>query len=129
MYKDIICSIVWNNDNLKQAKNVSVYDWLGKMAFKNRLTAIITYKSHLYIKIQNILYYWVKMTICKIECKFGFKMSSMGDPWVAQQFSACLWPRAQSWGPGIGSRVGVPAWSLLLPVSASLSLYLSWISK
>ena len=48
------------------------------------------------------------------------------DPWVAQQFSACLWPRARSWSPGIESRVGLPAWSLLLPLPVlpfSLSLY------
>ena len=45
-----------------------------------------------------------------------------GDPWVAQQFGACLWPRAQSWRPGIESHVGLPAWSLLLPLPVSLPL-------
>ena len=58
-----------------------------------------------------------------------------GDPWVAQQFSACLWPRVWSWSPGIESHIGLPAWSLLLPLpvpillSLSLSLCLSWINK
>ena len=47
------------------------------------------------------------------------------DPWVAQRFSACLWPRAQSWRPGIESHVGLPAWSLLLPLPMSLPLSLS----
>ena len=58
-----------------------------------------------------------------------------GDPWVAQWFGACLWPRAWSWSPGIESHVWIPAWSLLfplpvsLPLSLSLSLCLSWINK
>ena len=30
------------------------------------------------------------------------------DPWVAQQFSACLWPRARSWRPGIESHLRFP---------------------
>ena len=52
------------------------------------------------------------------------------DP-VAQQFSACLQPRAWSWRPGIKSHVGLPAWSLLppLPVPLPLSLCLAWINK
>ena len=32
----------------------------------------------------------------------------LGDPWVAQQFSACLWPRPRSWRPGIESHIGLP---------------------
>ena len=51
-----------------------------------------------------------------------FKCSSLGDPWVAQWFGACLWPRARSWSPGIRSRVGLPAWGLLLPLPVSLLL-------
>ena len=35
---------------------------------------------------------------------------------MAQRFSARLWPRAGSWSPGIESHVGLPAWSLLLPL-------------
>ena len=49
----------------------------------------------------------------------------VGDPWVAQRFGACLWPRARSWVPGIESRVGLPAWSLLLPLPVSLPVSLS----
>ena len=55
----------------------------------------------------------------------------VGDPCMAQRFGACLWPGARSWSPGIESRVGLPAWSLLLPlllplpVSLPLSLSLS----
>ena len=49
-----------------------------------------------------------------------------GDPWVAQQFGACLWPRARSWRPRIESHVGLPvhgAWfSLCLCLCLSLSL-------
>ena len=52
---------------------------------------------------------------------------------MAQRFSTCLRPRAWSWRPGIESHVGLPAWSLLLPLPVSLplslSLWLSWINK
>ena len=47
------------------------------------------------------------------------------DPWVAQRFSACLWPRARSWSPGIESHIRLLAWSLLLPPPVSLPLSLS----
>uniref|UniRef100_A0A8C0SQ00 CSD domain-containing protein n=1 Tax=Canis lupus familiaris TaxID=9615 RepID=A0A8C0SQ00_CANLF len=50
----------------------------------------------------------------------------MGDPWVAQRFGACLWPRARSWRPGIESHVGLPVhgacFSLCLCLYPSLSL-------
>ena len=54
---------------------------------------------------------------------FSYK-TKMRDPWVAQRFGACLWPRARSWRPGIESHVGLPAWSLLLPLPVSLPLSL-----
>ena len=69
------------------------------------------------------------------SCSNGQMKNSLnaptGDPWVAQQFSDCLWPRAWSWSPGINSHVRLPAWSLLLclPVSLPLSLCLSWTNK
>ena len=48
------------------------------------------------------------------------------DPWVAQRFGACLWPRARSWRPGIESHVGLPVhgacFSLCLCLCLSLSL-------
>ena len=51
-----------------------------------------------------------------------------GDPWVAQRFSACLWPRARSWSLGIESHVGLPVhgacFSLCLCLCLSLSLSL-----
>ena len=49
----------------------------------------------------------------------------LGDPWLAQWFSACLQPRVPSWSPGVGSHVGLPTWSLLLPLPVSLPLFLS----
>ena len=59
-----------------------------------------------------------------------FKFWSL-DTWVAQWFSVCLQLRAWSWSPGIESHIGLPAWSLLLPlpVSLPLSISLSWINK
>ncbi|CAD7688075.1 unnamed protein product [Nyctereutes procyonoides] len=35
---------------------------------------------------------------------------------MAQRFSSCLRPRVWSWSPGIKSHIGLPAWSLLLPL-------------
>ena len=56
---------------------------------------------------------------------------SLGDPWVAWWFGACLWPRAWSWSPGIESHIGLPGWSLLLPLPVSLppSLSVSLMNK
>ena len=49
------------------------------------------------------------------------------DPWVAQQFGACLWPRAWSWRPGIQSHVGLlvhgACFSLCLCLCLSLCDY------
>ena len=53
------------------------------------------------------------------------RMGSTGDPWVAQRFGACHWPRARSWSPGTQSHVRLLAWSLLLPLPMSLCLSLS----
>ena len=62
------------------------------------------------------------------------------DPWVAQRFGACLWPRARSWRPGIESHAlcsrcmepASPSACVSACVSASASLSLSaslWINK
>ena len=55
------------------------------------------------------------------------------DPWVAQRFSACLWPRARSWRPGIKSYVGLPVhgacFSLCLCLCLSLSFCVTIINK
>ena len=45
--------------------------------------------------------------------------------WVAQQLSLCLWLREWSWSPRIESHIGLPAWSLLLPLPISLPLCVS----
>ena len=47
----------------------------------------------------------------------------MGYLW-AQWSGIRLRLRAQSWRPGIECRVGLPAWSLLLPLPLSVSLSL-----
>uniref|UniRef100_A0A8C0KDB0 adenosylhomocysteinase n=1 Tax=Canis lupus dingo TaxID=286419 RepID=A0A8C0KDB0_CANLU len=51
------------------------------------------------------------------------------DPWVAQRFGTCLWPRARSWRPGIESHIRLPVhgacFSLCLCLCLSLSLSLS----
>ena len=51
------------------------------------------------------------------------------DPWVAQRFGTCLWPRARSWRSGIESHIGLPVhgacFSLCLCLCLSLSLWLS----
>ena len=49
------------------------------------------------------------------------------DPWVAQRFSACLWPRARSWRPGTESHAGLSVheacFSLCLCLCLSLCDY------
>ena len=79
--------------------------------------------------IGRIIHIYVEFTKNCDRSSFGEKESesrdkTFGDPWVAQWFNACLWPGALSWSPGIESRIGLPAWSLLLPlpVSAPLSI-------
>uniref|UniRef100_A0A8C0Z1Z0 Peroxisomal testis enriched protein 1 n=1 Tax=Canis lupus familiaris TaxID=9615 RepID=A0A8C0Z1Z0_CANLF len=47
------------------------------------------------------------------------------DPWVAQRFGACLWPRARSWRPGIDSHVGLPVHGACFSLPVSLPLFLS----
>ena len=59
------------------------------------------------------------------DSEYTLRFHPVGDPWVAQRFRACLWPRARSWSPGIESRMGLPAWSLLFPLPVSLPLSLS----
>ena len=55
------------------------------------------------------------------------------DPWVAQRFGACLWPRARYWRPGIESHVGLPVhgayFSLCLCLCLSTSLLVTIINK
>ena len=50
-------------------------------------------------------------------------------PFLGSPGGAAVWrrlrPRVQSWRPGIESHVGLPAWSLLLPLPVSLPLALS----
>ena len=47
------------------------------------------------------------------------------DACVAQWLGTCLWLRVWPRGPGIESRMGLPSWSLLLPLPVSLPLSLS----
>ena len=46
--------------------------------------------------------------------KTYFKTHWVGDAWVAQWLSVCLWPRVWSWSPRIESHIGLPTWSLPL---------------
>ena len=59
--------------------------------------------------------------------KYFYQKGNTWDPWVAQRFSACLWPRAQSWRPGIESHIRLPVhgacFSLCLCLCLSLSLF------
>ena len=50
---------------------------------------------------------------------------NLGDPLVAQWFSASLQPRAWSWSPGIESHIRLLAGSLLLSMSLPMSLCVS----
>ena len=70
----------------------------------------------------------VRMCVCVISktCIFIQYKNKWWDPWVAQRFGACLWPRARSWRPGIESHVGLSVhgacFSLCLCPCLSLSL-------
>ena len=50
---------------------------------------------------------------------------SFWDPWVAQRFGACLWPRARSWRPGIESHIGLPVHGACFSICLCLCLSLS----
>ena len=60
-----------------------------------------------------------------------FKVRSivLGDPWVAQRFGACLWPRARSWRPRIESHVGLLVHGACFSLCLSLSLSVTIINK
>ena len=64
---------------------------------------------------------------------FHFLKVSCRDPWVAQRFSAYLWPRARSWRPGIESHIGLlvhgACFSFCLCLCLSLSLSVTIINK
>ena len=63
--------------------------------------------------------------------RYWLKQVEAWDAWVAQWLSICLQLRLWSWVWGLSPRIGLPAGSLLLPLSVSLplSLCLSWINK
>ena len=67
----------------------------------------------------------------------NIKTPNSGDPWVAQWFSACLWPRVRSWRPGIESHIGLLMHGacfslclcLCLPLYLSISISVAIINK
>ena len=59
------------------------------------------------------------------ECLGWFLKNKEEGTWVAQWLSIWLWLSSWSWGPGIESCIGFPAWSLLLPLCLCLSLCVS----
>ena len=50
----------------------------------------------------------VHMRVNRGVAQLGKNLTLEGDPWVAQWFSTCLWPRVRSWSPRIESHVGLP---------------------
>ena len=65
------------------------------------------------------------LQVVSLEYALSVEKRDLGDPWVAQRFGACLWPRMRFWSLGIEYHVGLPAWSLLLPPPVSLPHSLS----
>ena len=101
--------------------------WRGKCAFHtycyiiengntNSVTTAPVYKLITFIDIEK----YTKLNGIHIPYK-----SKVRDTWVAQQLSICLWLRAWSWSPGIEFHIGLPEWSLLLPLPVCVSLSLS----
>ena len=56
--------------------------------------------------LMNVLDWQQLTSLTKLE------ISKSRDALVAQQLSACLWPRPWSWSPGIEAHIELPAWSL-----------------
>ena len=95
--------------------------------------ALFIFNNGPFIKITDA-YYLTKKDKAKAPFASNIKLDKnphIRDTWVPQWLSICLWLRVWSRGPGIESRIRFPVESLLvpLPVSASLSLCLSWINK
>ena len=87
-----------------------------------------TCPSFLLLCLHLLVWVWVVLLLC--WSGLGPENKKIGrDPWVVQRFSACLWPREQSWRPRIESHVGLPVhgacFSLCLCLCLSLSLSVS----
>ena len=68
-----------------------------------------------------------KITMSYLDIVLRFM--NFGDPWVAQRFSACLWPRAWSWRPGIKSHVGLPVHGACFSLCLCLCLSVYLMNK
>ena len=120
---------VWNPSRSLQCVFISLYSCcnhtklsrtfeqltlLSLLAACNSVLRDTTLWDRLYLFAKNISY---------------IKKRNLGDPWVAQWFSICLWPRAWSWSPRIKSHIGLPTRSLLLPLPVSLPLSMSLVNE
>ena len=77
-----------------------------------------------------------KMNVAKLHLRTNLQIQikiQTRDPWVAQRFGACLWPRARPWRLGIQSHVGLPVhgacFSLCLCLCLSLSQSVTIMNK
>ncbi|XP_041588038.1 sperm-associated antigen 4 protein isoform X7 [Vulpes lagopus] len=90
------------------------WDWIPFLRDQSFLCYQLSFPNLLLLIGMSILY------------KQSFKMYTFRDPWVAQWFGACLWPRARFWRPGIESHIWLPVhgacFSLCLCLCLSLSL-------
>ena len=66
---------------------------------------------------------------CFQTCKLLVKITQLGAARVAQPFSAACSPGRDPGDPGSSSPLGLPAWSLLLPLPVSLPLSMSLMNK
>ena len=89
---------------------LSVSSWVSPPGQSIHISRSVCLKLSSSSLLQNLL-----LALCASYLKWYHR-----DAWVAQRLSICLWLRAWSWGPGIESHIGLPAWSLLLPLPVSL---------
>ena len=144
-------SWIWTIDFLVSALSCYSHCFILREEIKARLSSlflVMNQRKRLETwLLLSIIYFWLlnyvfccfflktkisseKKATPKIVNKLKLTLT-LGDPWVAQRFSAYLWLRAWSWGPGMEHHLRLPRGSLLLPLPVFLpqSVCLSWINK
>ena len=85
--------------------------WSSWVCFVSSLTKGITDTQH-HVSLRHKFFsgmYGSIGTFSRLLTHSPSQICLPGDPWVAQRFSACLWPRVWSWRPGIKSHIRLHA--------------------
>ena len=133
--------VFWMLNTLCIAENHPTRDTF--FLFYTLLDSIHYYIVILYLCLWGIIFFFWNFTFRNVFLSLWWwsysglikwvKIFLTGSPEWLSGFSTCLQPGAWSWSPEIKSHIGLPAWSLLLPLPVSLPfslfLCLSWINK